>query len=182
MTTWDLLEHERRRFNEMDDPDGLGTDGEAWMDKGWLVKARMPDEPEPNVSWFWIPIGNCSACRFYVPAEVMSQPRCLNPNQSISENQDRYIRESDCPGFMPGISMLAEANDTFRRRADVMRAAGLMSPEGRTQPVEILQKLRWTPWRSHQAHAQQQEFIAQARDMDAGIHSRILGDTGDIEE
>lgn len=180
MTAWPLLEHERRRYTELEDPDALGSYGEPWMDKGWIIKAMFMDEPPPNVSWFWIPIGNCTACRFYVPPDMMGQPRCLNPDQSISERQEFYIKENDCPGFEAGTSLLAQGDDFKVRLNDVMAAAGIIDGEP-SQPVEILQQVPWTPWRSHQAHAQQREFIAQARDADAGITPRVQGDTGDIE-
>ncbi len=134
------------------------------MSKGRLVKARFPDQPRPNVAWFWLQLGNCLACGYYQPPSVPGGFRCLNPKISRGEFL-RYFHVNTCPEFAAGVSEGRAERE--HDRLDVMIAAGLCPGEP-SQKVEILQALPWTPERSTRAREQAWLFREQAVAADAG--------------
>ena len=133
------------------------------MSKGRLVKVQFPDQPQPNVAWFWLQLGNCLACRFYQPPNVPGGFRCLNPKISRDEFL-RYLHVNTCPQFAVGASEGRAERE--RDRLDVMIAAGLC-PGQPSQRVEMLQNLPWTAERSARAREQANTFWQQAVIADA---------------
>lgn len=135
--------------------------------KGRLVKARFPDEAAPNVQWFWLPIGNCTMCRYFGPPGVggVSGMRCTNPDISWRQfaHVGGYLETNTCPEFESGLLYPDLAHG---RQTDVERALGLIDGAP-AQTVDILQVLPWSPEASRAAHAQQNAFLGFAQEADA---------------
>jgi hypothetical protein len=156
--------------------------------KGLIVKARFPSDSSPNVLWYWLPIGNCHVCRYYQPPRLGDPTlRCRNPRIAPARFE-RQLQQNDCPEYAPGMRPeTTDRSEYDRRRLDVLKAIGLVDGSP-SEPIEILQQLPWSRWRSHQAHLQQEAIIAMARAFEAGYGDEAGMDTfagddlGDIPE
>lgn len=154
----------------------FGTNDEAaTMSRGRVVKVRFADQPEPNVFWFWLPIGNCAVCLYYRPMDQLGHPKCLHSKISNDEML-RYAHRNTCPAFRAGTDHGALRLGGYNRdRSDVMKTLGLVPGEP-DQRVEVLQNVPWDPETSALAHAQRTQFHAQAQAADAGNEATDYGD------
>lgn len=125
------------------------------MARGRLVKARLADQPAPNVSWFWIPLGNCHVCRYLGAAGTA----CLNPKIDRLDFLGVYMRTNDCPEFEVGVDEgEAGAESTRQDVLDVMRAVGLVPGEP-SQRVVVIRDVPWSVDAAIRAHSEQSTFL-----------------------
>lgn len=151
------------------------------MGKGSLVKAQFPDQPEPNISWFWAELGNCGMCKFWDPPyhdEGLATPseperasvrdKCTHPKITEKEHWG-YLTKNTCPAFRPGISDAALKCEVVYEinKKDALIAAQMI-PGTTTQPVKILQIVPWSPETDHQAQWQQDMFKGYERHRNSG--------------
>lgn len=138
--------------------------------KGRIIKFQRTEEDPPNVSWVWIPLGNCIPCLRYVPNEHGElHPRCTD-RRVTSRDFSHYAQKNTCPFFEPGIlpSRMHESDDVGQMYSDVMRAAGIL--EGKpSEPIKIIQDIPWNESNSQRAHEQQNQFMNMAEDADSGF-------------
>ena len=138
--------------------------GEATvMSKGRLVKARFPDQAPPNVSWFWLPLGNCHVCRYFA-----APPECTNPKISDDRFRNYYIFTNDCPEFDAGIESKVAKDDPARADVlDVMKAVGIVkgTPD---QKVDVILDSPWSMDLAARAHREQSQFLHMAAAADSG--------------
>ncbi len=121
------------------------------MSGGRLVKARLLDQPAPNVDWYWFPLGNCWACKFF----RQNNPACLNPKISEQDFFYKWMVTNTCPEFSSGA-------DTSRTDfLDVMRAAGL-ARGALSQRVHIIVNEPWSPALAARAHREEGIFLSMA--------------------
>ncbi len=137
------------------------TDEEEVMSKGRLVKARFPDQPPPNVDWFWIPTGNCHACKHY--GAKNDRPVCLDPKISDDDFFHKWGFTNTCPEFAAGIS--AQRMPGNEDSLDLMKAVGLI-PGAPKQQVAVIRDEPWSIDLALRAHREQSEFLDMARDAD----------------
>lgn len=132
--------------------------------RGRLIKARLPDKPAPNVSWYWIPLGNCRACTHYqrYPAA------CLDPSISEHDFFQKYMVADNCPAFVAG-------ENPPDNMMDVMRAAGIVQGKP-SQRVEIIRDVPWSIDASVTANREQSTFLSMARLADAIASGRVTND------
>jgi hypothetical protein len=135
------------------------------MRKGRIVKVQFLDEDPPNMTWVWIPLGNCAVCA--KNDLVGPQPHCSDPR--ITDNQYyQYYQTDTCPFFRAGQHPNnLQDDDVHARLLDVMRAAGMIKGAP-SRSIKILQNVPWTPANSMQAHEQRARFLAMARHADSG--------------
>lgn len=126
--------------------------------KGRLVKARLPEQPAPNVGWFWIPLGNCRACKYYRRSSpTHDMPECLNKKILQDDFFHKYIAENTCPEFEAGIK-----NPRIPDMLDVMKEIGLVSGKP-TQKVEVIVNEPWSITLAERAHREEEIFLELAR-------------------
>lgn len=129
------------------------------MGNGRLVKARLPDQPAPNVNWFWFPLGNCHACKYYAKGDA----KCRNPAITRDQFLHEYVYTNTCPKFEAGIDPSTLTTFELQDRLDVMRAVGLV-PGKPSQTVEVIHDGPWSIDLAERAHREQSVFDSRARD------------------
>lgn len=169
MVTWRVTRELLRDFHTNR---GFWEAERATMGKGRLVKARFPDDPVPNVSWFKVPLGNCRTCQSYAPG-YSSHPTasCLHAKVTPGDFTFKWSERNDCPYYQTGASPIyrAAAAEEPGRLWQLMVLQALGLAKGKPQRrVEILQDARWTPWAAAQAQSQQDWFLGLARFADSG--------------
>lgn len=151
--------------------------GEAQiMNKGRLVKVRFPEQAAPNVGWFWFPIGNCHACKFYAQHQAL----CTNPNISRDDFLHKYSYLNSCPKFEVGIDDTVVKDNPGKADAlDVMKAVGLVKGTP-AQEVKVIVDKPWSIDLTQRAHREQSIFLEMA--LDAGnTDSQARGESVDWE-
>ena len=152
------------------------------MSRGRLVKARLPDKPAPNVSWYWFMLGNCTTCKFYTelgkPGAEENAPRCANKDIPRDDFLFNYLQHNTCPGFeVDG----RESGDGL----DVMKAIGLVPGEP-SQRVVVLHDSPWTVDLAIRAHREASIFLDKARVADyvarGGKNDPKWGEYVDLED
>ena len=145
---------------------------EEVMSKGRLVKARMADQPAPNVSWYWIHVGNCHACKFY----DRKTPKCANKKITPAQFFDEYMLTNTCPQFAAGVH-----NKDMQQLSDVMIAAGVEKGTP-SQKVVIIVNEPYSRMLSIRAHREQSIFLNMARDADHGSNDPSRGESYDMSD
>lgn len=129
---------------------------------GRLVKARFPDQPAPNVSWIWIQLGNCMACKYYGETPPHPMPICLNSKITQVQFRREYQQQCNCPGFEAGQDPKTAAADDYTDKIDVMKAIGLV-PGKSSQRVEVIVNAPWSISLAERAHQESSYFLELAQ-------------------
>mgnify|MGYP001607305354 CR=1 FL=1 len=153
-------------YNPHDEPDY--SDEAHVMSKGRLVKVRFTDQAHPNVSWLWIPIGNCFACEHYAKSPPHSYPSCLNKKITQQKFHEEYIFVNTCPEFDVGVDPKTNADNSDL--LDVMKAIRLVPGEPVQQVVVIVDE-PWSITLAQRAHHEQSAFLDMARLADSGLRN-----------
>jgi len=136
-------------------------DEAAIMSKGRLVKVRLEDKPVPNVSWFWIKVGNCHSCKY-----MTLEPRCSNSKISDAQFFDEYVYTNTCPQFSAGVDMQKAADNSGQQDLlDVMKAIGLVQGKP-SQTVKVIWDSLWSIDLAIRAHREQSIFLDMAHTAD----------------
>lgn len=139
------------------------TERDIMEHKGRIVKVCFADQPVPHVGWYWLELGNCRTCKYWVnPWADFDHPRCINPNITRTEYQE-YLDNDLCPSYEAG----AVPEREVPLLIDLLKAIGQL-PGKPSQTIEVLQNVPWTPGNSLRAHEQQEYFLSLARDKDQG--------------
>ena len=154
-------------------------DEERIMNKGRLVKARLPDQNAPNVDWYWIPTGNCHACANFARK---GYPKCHNPTISVADFFEKWMFRNSCPGYEAGQDVSTTSGDPDRTDyLDVMKAVGLV-PGKPSQRVIIIVDEPWNINTAIRAHEEQSMFLQMAVYADSP-HSKIKhGESIDLSD
>lgn len=161
-------------YNPHEHPDIAGE--MDYMARGRLVKARLPDLPAPNVSWYWVALGNCASCSMYRPPLPGQDVACMSPKIPPDEFQRVRLYGCECPEFSAGAHPSSLKDDPrARAELDVMRAVGA-APGKPSQRVEVLRDLPWSIEASQQAHLEQEQFFYKAEVADAVARGEAVND------
>jgi hypothetical protein len=132
--------------------------------KGRLVKARLSDQPLPNVDWFWIPLGNCKACKYYGQSTpTRTEPQCLNKKIKPSDFYFKYMASNDCPEFEVGFDpLVVKEKEWASDILDIMKAIGLVKGKP-SQRVEVIVNELWSTSLAERAHREAGIFLGMAQ-------------------
>jgi hypothetical protein len=145
------------------------------MSRGRLVKARLPEQAPPNVSWFWVQTGNCLSCRYF------ATDKCLNPKIPDADFLNLYLYVNTCPEFEAGVSdEMVAAHPGRTDFLDVMRAAGIVVGKP-GQKVDIILDRPWSVDLAVRAHKEQSVFMDMARGADHPSRGDYTDLTDDLE-